>query len=243
MRRTTARRPSSGPYCLARQRRPDLKIHILKWIWGGPSCFGRGDDDIPAGTLGDDEADPVQARQRPSCNRQPPPEDRVIDDKLAFCWRHRMTASRWDTRSMKDGDKGGAADDRPGLRPLARHDGGGRRCGAALGRLSRERWKIACAGSDRGAATEGESVAEALERIPDRGRRRDRADARGASESEGSARDRGAVRRLIAGARRFANAENHSSPPARSPRRREAARRPDGPEFVPRPSEECPGWV
>lgn len=123
------------------ERRPDLRIHVLKWDLGLIHGLGRG-------------ATPVfvlnwmtDARVRFRLDHAHPPGAAhhqkivVIDDTLAFCGGIDMTYDRWDTREHLDGD--------PRRRTVRGAPGGpwhdmttaiDGEAARALGELARQRW-------------------------------------------------------------------------------------------------------
>ena len=129
---------------LAKQR-PQVSVHILRWNWGAPKLLARGTTVL---RLLDwartkqivfklDGALPAGASHHQKIV--------VIDDRLAFCGGIDMTATRWDTREHRDGDK---RRKRPttGRHYRPWHDATMAVDGAAagaLGELARERWKTA----------------------------------------------------------------------------------------------------
>jgi phospholipase D1/2 len=130
---------------LARHR-PKVKVHILHWDLGAAKLLTRGTTVLqllnwarnPQIKFKLDSAHPAGASHHQKIV--------VIDDRLAFCGGIDMTATRWDTREHLD-------DDKRRMRPTTRrqygpwHDATMAADGAAakaLGKLARERWKIAC---------------------------------------------------------------------------------------------------
>ncbi len=129
---------------LARHR-PHVAVHILRWDWGATKLLARGTTVLRLLNWARtsqikfklDGAHPAGASHHQKIV--------VVDDNLAFCGGIDMTATRWDTRDHRDGDKGRK---RPttGRRYKPWHDatmavdGDAAR---ALGELSRERWKTA----------------------------------------------------------------------------------------------------
>ncbi|MGI8611700.1 MAG: phospholipase D-like domain-containing protein [Sphingomicrobium sp.] len=127
------------------KHRPQVKVHILRWDWGAPKLLARGTTlfrlinwaRTPQVKFKLDGAHPAGASHHQKIV--------VIDDQLAFCGGIDMTATRWDTREHRDGDK---RRKRPttGRHYRPWHDATMAVDGAAaqaLGELSRERWKIA----------------------------------------------------------------------------------------------------
>ena len=127
------------------KHRPQVSVHILRWDWGATKLLTRGTTVL---RLIDwartrqvkfklDGAHPAGASHHQKIV--------VIDDRLAFCGGIDMTATRWDTREHRDGDKRRKRPTtgrhyRPWHDATLAVDGDAAR---ALGELSRERWKIA----------------------------------------------------------------------------------------------------
>ena len=128
------------------KHRPNVSINILKWDLGAPKLLGRGTTifRLARWTMTDQIDFKLDGAHPPGASHHQ--KIVVIDDRLAFCGGIDMTASRWDTREHKDGDK---RRKRPttGRSYCPWHDatmavdGDAAR---ALGELSRERWKAAC---------------------------------------------------------------------------------------------------
>lgn len=127
------------------KNRPGLQIHILKWDVGAVKLLGRGTTVLRLMKWAAnkqihfklDGAHPTGASHHQKIV--------VIDDALAFCGGIDMTADRWDTREHRDGDE-------HRKRPTTRrrygpwHDATmavDAAAAAALGDLSRERWRAA----------------------------------------------------------------------------------------------------
>ncbi|WP_294009732.1 phospholipase D-like domain-containing protein [Sphingomonas sp.] len=138
--------PTLGSFIswLARHR-PQVKVHILRWDWGATKLLARGTTlfrlinwaRTPQIKFKLDGAHPPGASHHQKIV--------VIDDRLAFCGGIDMTATRWDTREHRDGDKRRR---RPttGRHYRPWHDSTMAVDGAAaqaLGELARDRWKTA----------------------------------------------------------------------------------------------------
>ena len=127
------------------KNRPGLQIHILKWDVGAINLLGRGTTILRLLRWASskqihfklDGAHPTGASHHQKIV--------VIDDALAFSGGIDMTASRWDTREHADCDEHRR---RPttGRRYHPWHDATmavDGEAAAALGELSRERWRVA----------------------------------------------------------------------------------------------------
>lgn len=127
-----------------KERRPDLRIHVLQWNLGLLGTLLRGTTPLHLLNWMSrkrfefrlDSAHPTGASQHQKIV--------VIDDALAFCGGIDMTADRWDTSDHSDDD---VRRTRPsGDRYGAFHDATvavGGAAAAALGELARERWRAA----------------------------------------------------------------------------------------------------
>ncbi|HEY8592627.1 MAG TPA: phospholipase D-like domain-containing protein [Sphingomicrobium sp.] len=127
------------------KKRPDLQIYILKWDVGAISLLGRGTTALRLLRWASSKQIHFKLDGAHATGASHHQKIVVIDDKLAFCGGIDMTAERWDTRGHVDGD-----DHR--RRPTTNrrydpwHDASmavDSAVAAALGDLSRERWKAA----------------------------------------------------------------------------------------------------
>jgi phospholipase D1/2 len=126
------------------KRRPDVRVHVLKWDLGLLHTLGRGT--TPLAVLNWMTSDHVTFKLD---GAHPPGAAHhqkivVVDDALAFCGGIDITADRWDTREHKDHDKRRR---RPsGRRYDPWHDATTAVSGPvakAMGELARYRWKAA----------------------------------------------------------------------------------------------------
>lgn len=130
------------------ERNPDLEVYLLRWDVGAIRALFRGTTILtvlkwmrhPRIHTRLDGHHPTGASHHQKIV--------VIDDCLAFCGGIDMTGDRWDTRAHRDGDPGRI---RPSGKPYKPwHDATTAVSGpvaAALGEMSRERWRIAGGGA------------------------------------------------------------------------------------------------
>lgn len=128
------------------KRRPELKIHILKWDLGAIKLLGRGSTLFRLSRWIFQKHISFRLDGRHPTGAAHHHKILVIDDSLAFCGGIDMTAERWDTREHKDDDKRRR---RPTTnRPYGPwHDATMAVSGPAakaLGEHGRMRWKAAC---------------------------------------------------------------------------------------------------
>lgn len=143
--------PSGAPLALGpllswlSKRRPDLNIYILAWDEGLLKIPGRGTTMLRMFKWWLDKKVTIEWDSTHPLNASHHQKILIIDDVMAFCGGIDITADRWDTRHHRD-------EEPLRKRPFTRrayepwHDATMAVDGdaaAALGKLARERWKIA----------------------------------------------------------------------------------------------------
>jgi len=228
------------------KHRPELQIHILKWDLGAVYLVGRGTTLLRLARWAASKQIHFKLDSSHPAGASHHQKIVVIDDALAFCGGIDMTGSRWDTRAHLDRDEHRR---RPttGRRYEPWHDATMAVDGdaaAAIGKLSRERWKIAGGEPLPKPAANGDPWPEELEphfRDVDVAIARTRAAIDGRKpvrEIEALFLD------MIGSARRFVYAENQyfsSRVVAEAICRRLGE--PDGPEFVIVNPKTSQGWL
>ena len=127
------------------KHRPEVQIHILKWDVGAVNLLGRGTTILRLFRWAASDQIHFKLDGAHAAGASHHQKIAVIDDAFAFCGGIDMTAERWDTREHRDGDEHRR---RPttGRRYKPWHDASMAVDGpvaAALGDLSRQRWKAA----------------------------------------------------------------------------------------------------